>query len=95
MYHHGTAHAGKLERIEGRLGDNWTGVTKVTWEMRAWDDDELNIDVRVDWEWAKDSARKSTSGMMMINGTVARQWSRTQATSVAGPGYYATVTGTA
>ena len=28
------------------------GVTKVTWVVRAWDDDELATDAHVDLEWA-------------------------------------------
>ena len=47
--------------------------------MQAWDDDnKLNIDVRVDLDWAKSLARKSTSeGVRMTNGTVVKDWSGT------------------
>ena len=44
-------------------------------------DEEVNVDVHVDSNWAIGSDRKSTSGgMMIINGTVLKHWSRTQAT---------------
>ena len=51
--------------------------------MRSWrHDDKVNVDVHVDSDWAKGPERKSTSGgMMMINGTVVKHWSRTPATS--------------
>ena len=54
----------------------------MTWEMEAWQiNEEVNVDVRVDSNWASGPERKSTSGrMMMINGTVVKHWSRTQAT---------------
>ena len=54
----------------------------MTWVMKPWKlDDEVNVDVHVDSDWAKGPDRKSTSGgMMMINGTVVKHWSRTQAT---------------
>ena len=62
-------------------------------------DDKVNVDVHVDSDWAKGPERKSTSGgMMMINGTVVKHWSRTQATralSTAEAEYYAVVTGAA
>ena len=62
-------------------------------------DEEVNVDVHVDSNWAKGPERKSTSGgMMMINGTVVKHWSRTQATralSTAEAEYYAVVTGAA
>ena len=55
--------------------------------------------VHVDSDWAKGPERKSTSGgMVMINGTVVKHWSRTQATralSTAEAEYYAVVTGAA
>ena len=65
--------------------------------MRSWrDDDEVNVDVHVDSDWAKGPERKSTSGgRMMINGTVVKHWSRMQATralSTAEAKYYAVVT---
>ena len=73
------------------------GLEKVTWVMRSWrDDDEVNVDVHVDSDWAKGPERKSTSGgRMMINGTVVKHWSRMQATralSTAEAEYYAVVT---
>ena len=61
--------------------------------------EEVNVDVHVDSNWASGPKRKSTSGgMMMINGTVVKHWSRTQATralSTAEAEYYAVVTGAA
>ena len=76
------------------------GVETVTWKMGAWEnDDEVNVDVHVDSNWASGLERKSTSGgMMMICGTVVKHWSRTQATrelSTAEAEYYAVVTGAA
>ena len=75
------------------------GVEKVTWVMRSWKhDDEVNVDVQVDSHWVKERERKSTSGGMMIRGTVVKHWSRTQATralSKAEAEYYAAVTGAA
>ena len=73
------------------------GLEKVTWVMRSWrDDDEVNVDVHADSDWAKGPERKSTSGgRMMINGTVVKHWSRMQATralSTAETEYYAVVT---
>ena len=56
------------------------GVEKVTWVMRSWKHDEVNVDVHVDSDWAKEPERKSTSGGTMIRGTVVKHWSRTQAT---------------
>ena len=48
--------------------------------MRTWKHDEMTVDVHVDSDWANDSERKPTpGGMMMINGTVVKHWSRTQA----------------
>ena len=83
-----------------KAGRYLKGVEKVTWKMGAWqNNDEVNVDVHVDSDWAKGPERKSTSGgMMMINGTVAKHWSRTQATrslSTAEAEYYAVVTGAA
>ena len=68
--------------------------------MGAWqNNEEVNVDVHVDSNWASGPERKSTSGgMMMINGTVVKHWSRTQATralSTAEAEYYAVVTGAA
>ena len=73
----------------------------MTWKMRSWrHDDKVNVDVHVDSNWASGPERNSTSGgMMMINGTVVKHWSRTQATralSTAEAEYYhAVVTGAA
>ena len=57
------------------------------------------MDVHVYSNWASGPERKSTSeGMMMINGTVLKHWSRTQATRALSPAeakYYAVVTGAA
>ena len=56
------------------------------------------MDVHVDSDWAKGPERKSTSGGMMINGTVVKRWSRTKATralNTAEAEYYAVVTGAA
>ena len=55
------------------------GVEKVTWVMRSWKHDEVNVDVQVDSDWAKEPERKSTSGGMMIRGS-CETLSRTQAT---------------
>ena len=75
-------------------------MEKVTWTMGSWkNDDEVNVDVHVDSNWASGPERKSTSGgMMMISGTVVKHWSRTQSTralSMAEADYYAVVTGAA
>ena len=72
----------------------------MTWVIRSWrHDDQVNVDVHVDSNWAKGPERKSTSaGMMMFFGTVVKHWSRTQATralSTAEAEYYAVVTGAA
>ena len=76
------------------------GVERVTWVMRAWKrDEETHIDAHVDSDRAQGPERKSTSGgLMMINGTVVKQWSRTQASrglSTAEAEYYAVITGAA
>ena len=68
--------------------------------MGAWqNNEEVNVDVHVDSNWASGPERKSTSGgMMMINGTVVKHWSRTQATRAlrtAEAEYYAVVTSAA
>ena len=40
----------------------------------------MTVDVHVDSDWAQGPARKSTRGVvMMVNGTVMKHWSRTQA----------------
>ena len=72
----------------------------MTWKMRSWrNDDEVNVDVHVDSNWASGPKRKPASGgKMMINGTVVKHWSRTQATralNTAEAEYYALVTGAA
>ena len=86
---------GSWKRLK-KAGRYLTGVEKVTWVMRSWrHDDKVYVDVHVDSDWAKGPERKSTSGdMMMINGTVVKHWSRTQATralSTAEAEYYAVV----
>ena len=48
--------------------------------MRTRRHDEMKVDVHVDSDWTNGPERKSTSGgMMIIDGTVVRHWSRTQA----------------
>ena len=71
---------GSWKRLK-KAGRYLKGVEKVTW-VRSWkSDDEVNVDVHVDSDWAKGPERKSTSGgTMMINGTVVKHGSRTQAT---------------
>ena len=76
------------------------GVENLTWKMGAGqNNEEVNVDMHVDSNWASGPERKSTSGgMMMINGTVVKHWSRTQATralSTAEAVYYEVVTGAA
>ena len=45
----------------------------MTWEMRVWDSDELNVDGHVD---SAGPERESTSGgMMMVSGTEVKHWS--------------------
>ena len=90
---------GSWKRLK-KAGRYLTGVEKVTGVLRSWrHDDKVNVDVHVDSDWAKGPERKSTSGgMMMINGTVVKHWSRTQATralSTAEAEYFAVVTGAA
>ena len=71
------------------------GVERVTWAMRAWEHDEMKVDVNMDSRRAKGPWRESTSGGM-INGTVVKHWSRTRATRelrTAAAEYYAVVTG--
>ena len=72
-------------------------VENMTWVMRAWQHDGMTVDLNSDG--AKGPERKSTSGgIMMINGTVVKHWSRTQATralSTAEAEYCAVVTGSA
>ena len=54
-----------------------TGVRKVTWEMPAWDNEELNIDVHVHSDWEQGLERQPTSGgIVLINGTVVKHLSR-------------------
>ena len=88
---------GSWKRLK-KAGRHLKGVETVTWKMGEWkNDDEVNVDVRVDSKWASGPERKSTSGgMMMIFGTVVKHWSRTQATralSTAEAEYCAVVTG--
>ena len=90
---------GSWKRLK-KAGRYLKRAEKVTWKMGAWKtDDEVNVDVHVASNWASGLERKSTSGgMMMINGTVVKHWSRTQATralSTAEAEYYAVVTGAA
>ena len=90
---------GSWKRMK-KAGRCLKGVEKVTWKMVAWqNNEEVNVDVHVDSNWASGPERKSTSGgMMMINGTVVKHWSRMQATrvlSTAEAEYYAVVTGAA
>ena len=88
---------GSWKRLK-KAGRYLKGVENLTWKMGAWqNNEEVNVDVHVDSNWASGPGRKSTSGgMMMINGTVVKHWSRTQATralSTAEAEYYAVVTG--
>ena len=90
---------GSWKRLK-KAGRYLKGVENLTWKMGAWqNNEEVNVDVHVDSNWASGPERKSTSGgMMMINGTVVKHWSRTQATralSTAEAEYYAVVTGAA
>ena len=90
---------GSWKRLK-KVGRYLTVVEKVTWVMISWrHDDELNVDVHVDSDWAQEPEKKSTiGGMMMISGTVVKHWSRTQATralSTAEADYYAVLTGAA
>ena len=53
---------GSWKRLK-KAGRYLKGVEKVTWVMRSWKhDDEVNVDVHVDSDWAKGPERKSTSG---------------------------------
>ena len=77
----------RLETAAGYL----KGVEKVTWAKRAGRHDEMKVDVHVD-------RIGTTGGVTMINGTVVKHWSRTQATralSTAEAEYYEVVTGAA
>ena len=90
---------GSWKRLK-KAGRYLKGVENLTWKMGAWqNNEEVNVDVHVDSYWAKGPERKSTSGgMMMINGTVVKHWSKTQATSALSTAvaeYYAVVTGAA
>ena len=70
----------------------------MTWAMRAWEHDEMKVDVHVDSESAKGCGRKSMSGGMMIKGTAVKHWSRTQAKRAlctTEAEYYAVITGAA
>ena len=60
---------GSWKRLK-EAGRYLDGVEKVTWKMGSWkNDDEVNVDVPVDSNWAGGLERKWTSGgMMMING---------------------------
>ena len=53
-----------------KAGRYLKGVENLTWKMGAWqNNEEVNVDVNVDSNWASGPERKSTSGgMMMING---------------------------
>ena len=88
----------------------WTfnGAAVEPEEIRQEDEDEamlegaengVTVHVHVDSEWAKGRERKSTSGgMMMVNGTVWKHWSRTQvsrALSTTEAEYHAVETGAA
>ena len=67
---------GNWKRLK-KAGRYLKGVENVTWEMEAW---QVNVDVHVDSNWASGPERKLTSGgMMMINGTVVKHRSRTEA----------------
>ena len=72
---------GSWQRLK-KAGRYLKEVEKVTWTMGSWkNDDEVNVDVHVDSNWASGPERMSTSGrIIMINGTVVKHWSRTQAT---------------
>ena len=99
VHEDGESHSRQLKRLK-KAGRYLKGVEKVTWKMGAWqNNEEVNVDVHVDSNWASGPERKSTSGgMMMINGTVVKRWSRTQATralSTAEAEYYAVFTGAA
>ena len=60
-----------VQNVLRDAGNRVAVVPKVTLEMRAWDSEELKMDVRVDSGWAKGSERKSTSGgKMMSSGIV-------------------------
>ena len=90
---------GSWKRLK-KAGRYLKGVENLTWKMGAWqNNEEVNVDVHVDSDWAKGPERKSTSGgMMMINGTVVKHRSRKQAMralSTAEAEYYAVVTGAA
>ena len=72
----------------------------VVWKMGEVDNDgEVVIEVWVDSDWAKGSERRSTSGgVMTVEGTAVKHWSRTQKTralSVGEAEYMALVTGCA
>ena len=54
---------GRWKRLK-KAGRWLAGVTKESWEVRAWDNEELQIDVHVDSDWAGGPEMKSTSGGM-------------------------------
>ena len=57
-----------------------SGVKRLTWVIGAWKHDSMTVNVHVDSDWAQGTERKSTSGgMVMVNGTVVKHGSRTQA----------------
>ena len=55
------------------------GVQKEPWMMQAWESVGV-VNVHLDSELANSPERKSTSGGMMVNGTVVTHMSRTKAT---------------
>ena len=51
----------------------------MTCHVRAWDNEEQNIDFRGDSDWAKGREGETTSGgMMMVHRTAVKHWSWTQ-----------------
>ena len=86
----------KLKRVVRYLA----GAERVVWKMREWgEQEEVEIDVYVDSDWAKSGDRKSTSGgLVALGGVGVKHWSRAQrsrALSVGEAEYYALVTGSA
>ena len=90
MQENGESDTEKLERPQESLE-----ILERSWKRV----DVVNVDVLVDVDWARGPERKSTSGgTMMMNGTVVKHWSRTQATralSTAEAENYAVITGAA
>ena len=81
MHKNGESDSRQLEEVEESRqvseSSRKSDVQDGTAEKRRW----AKVDVHADSNWASDPERKSTSGgMMMINGTFAKHWSRTQAT---------------